>query len=687
MRQWALLLLLVSALACRRSPVPVPAAAVPTPPAAAEALATATSAPEPAGWARLPRETFNRLAAAHFLPLFWRDDANHDRTLQPNELVVLTGISDEPARRWLADGRFQPGFEQAYETLVQRHRDGWQLDPTAPMPEQRRRAAVLRELEQGRPTLLQADLRGLSDGERAMVRRLLIVARQIEHLYARQTGTEDLPVQIADDDLASQALFRRNQGPWCVAPATEADADCNALTTHPPKLSGLYPSGLQMEPNFCALLRARPDAEQLLAPFVAVRDDGQGGLRAVPYHEAFGQEMREVARELDAAALALPATEETALRSYLQAAAQAFRTNDWLPADEAWAKMNASNSKWYLRVGPDETYFEPCARKAGFHLQLARIDAGSLKWQALLDPLKNAMEQALAAKAGSPYVARQVSFQLPDFIQVVLNAGESRAPLGATIGQSLPNWGPVANEGRGRTVAMVNIGSDADSRHVLEAHADDLLCTATRARFSSDPVHLLMSTVLHEAAHNLGPAHEYQVDGKADGVVFGGPLAAMLEELKAQTAAMWLADWLAKGGHITAQQAADAHLADLLWAMGHVANGLVDAQGRPKAYSQLAAIQLGTLREAGALQWRGAQKAANGRDTGCFELDEAKLAPAVDRLMARVAGIKARGDKADAEAMQQAYTTDAGEDAPWRGTIRERWLRAAKASYVYAVEL
>ena len=38
-----------------------------------------------------------------------------------------------------------------------------------------------------------------------------------------------------------------------------------------------------------------------------------------------------------------------------------------------------------------------------------------------------------------------------------------RTPLGATIGQSLPNWGPVANEGRGRTVAMVNFYSDPDS--------------------------------------------------------------------------------------------------------------------------------------------------------------------------------------------------------------------------------
>ena len=48
-----------------------------------------------------------------------------------------------------------------------------------------------------------------------------------------------------------------------------------------------------------------------------------------------------------------------------------------MPADEAWAKMTVDNSKWYVRVAPDETYWEPCAQKAGFHLTFARINQGS----------------------------------------------------------------------------------------------------------------------------------------------------------------------------------------------------------------------------------------------------------------------------------------------------------------------
>ena len=126
--------------------------------------------------------------------------------------------------------------------------------------------------------------------------------------------------------------------------------------------------------------------------------------------------------------------------------------------------MNVDNSKWYVRVAPDETYWEPCAHKAGFHLTFARINQGSQAWQDKLVPVQQEMEEAIAERAGAPYKARKVTFHLPDFIDIVVNAGDDRDPLGATIGQSLPNWGPVANEGRGRTVAMVNIYTDPDSR-------------------------------------------------------------------------------------------------------------------------------------------------------------------------------------------------------------------------------
>jgi hypothetical protein len=110
--------------------------------------------------------------------------------------------------------------------------------------------------------------------------------------------------------------------------------------------------------------------------------------------------------------------------------------------------MNAQNSRWYLRVAPDEVLADPCNVKAQFHLDLARIDQGSVRWQSKLTPLEQDMERALAGLIGAPYVARKVTFHLPDFIQVVFNAGDDRQPVGAVAGESLPNWGKVETQGR-----------------------------------------------------------------------------------------------------------------------------------------------------------------------------------------------------------------------------------------------
>ena len=138
------------------------------------------------------------------------------------------------------------------------------------------------------------------------------------------------------------------------------------------------------------------------------------------------------------------------------------------------------------------------------------------------------MEAFLAKVSGPPYEARTAGFHLPEFIDITLNAGDSRSPAGATVGQSLPNWGPVANEGRGRTVAMTNLYTDGDSRKTLESQASSLLCSATMKRFTSDPAPQVMGTVLHDAAHNLGPAHEYQVEGTKATALLDDPLPSIL---------------------------------------------------------------------------------------------------------------------------------------------------------------
>ena len=521
---------------------------------------------------QISRTELNRWAVRQNVGLYWIADTDKDQTLDPDELATLLFYPPPPT------------LAEAYPKLVAASR--------AQTPADLRQKLVGEDLDQGRPTLIRNDLRSLSADDKKFVGHMMNVAKLVDELYQIQLGTAALAAKLPPD-LASQSLFRRNRGPRCVAPATQNNKDCSAIPGAPKPILGIYPAALQADDKFCAALEQRPDAKALMAPFVAVGGTAEQPV-AVPYTQHFAAPMTAIAKELQLAAEAMKDPGRRALVAYLRAAAQAFTTNDWVSADEPWSRMSSASSKWYVRVAPDETYWEPCAQKAGVHLPFARIDQHAKEWQAKLAPVKQDMETAIAAKAGAPYRARTVKFNLPDFIEIVLNAGDDRDPLGATIGQSLPNWGKVSDENRDRTMVMTNLYTDPDSLDARRAQAESMFDAESMKTYSGDPAPGNLATILHELTHNLGPYEDYRVGGKKPAEVFGGPIASMMEELKAQTGALFLIELLRGKQIISDELAAQTYIDSIVWALGHISQGMKDGDGNRKAYSNLAAIQIGT---------------------------------------------------------------------------------------------
>ena len=628
-----------------------------------------TASGDGTSYAQLPRLRFNQLALELDLALFWA--ADEDGAVDPDEVRTLAFYSSAPA--WTEDGRFTDEFRRAYASMVEAER--------APAPSDERRRLLIEELRSVAPAVIETDLSALPAPHRAFGQHMLRVAELIDRLYARQVGMDALASQVSADDPLSQSIFRRNWGARCRGASTESNAACSPIEGAPRQPVDVYPASLQQGDDLCARVEGHASASELLTPFTVVREQA-GQLTAVPYTEAYRDLMQPIAEELRAAADAMTDPAEDALRAYIRAAAQAFTDNQWDPANEAWAAMNARNSRWYVRVGPDEVYWDPCSHKAGFHLTLALIDSGSLAWQDRLTPLQQQMEQAIAALSEA-YEPRDVAFHMPDFIQIVVNAGDDRDAFGATIGQSLPNWGPVAEEGRGRTVAMSNLYTDDDSRRIRREQAASLLSAETMAVFTGDPEAGLLSTILHEATHNLGPSHEYRYRGQTDSEAFGGGLASMMEELKAQSGALFYLGMLREAGVITEAQQREAYLDSFVWALGHISRGMYTPSGQRKAYSQLAAVQVGFLMDRGVLRWDPEAPAANGADTGAFTVDFAAFPAAANELMTLVVGIKATNDRAAAEALAARYVD--GETVP-QAVIVERYLRFPRTSFVYSVQ-
>src|SRR5688572_31449558 len=178
----------------------------------------------------IPRVDFNRRAAELYLPLFWREDANNNGALEPNELAFLTGIEDTGTTGWIDEsGRFSQAFRTAYGRMSKPD-----PEPTD-AAEQTRQRLIREELAQGRPTLVATDLGQSSEADKNFMGRMLAVAELIERIYARQKGVFGMGADIPESDTASRMVFHRNQSPFCEAPKTENQEACSALAKKPPR--------------------------------------------------------------------------------------------------------------------------------------------------------------------------------------------------------------------------------------------------------------------------------------------------------------------------------------------------------------------------------------------------------------------------------------------------------------------
>jgi len=633
---------------------------------------------------QLTRDEFNRAALRLNVPLFWKYEETPNKQVRPEVIDGLNFYPDSDKLVWKdKDGKFTPAFKDIYGKMVKVLKDPT-MGETLSDDEKTRRNNIAAELDQSAVTVVSTDFSDSDENEKAFVRAMLKVGAHIDAIYASQVGLDDALTRIPAEDVMARSMARRNWGVAPVSPKMANVPNARAIAGDVRIPIGVYPEDVQKEKDFCAILEGNAYAEEILTPFTAVIKEGDL-LKAVPYSEYYKTNMVAVSNALKEAAKALESNkDEEALRKYLLAASQSFLDNNWEPADEAWAAMNSTNSKWYVRVAPDEVYWEPCSRKAGFHQTFARINPEALAWQEKLSPVQQEMEERIAAVAGAPYKARTVSFHLPDFIDIVTNSGDDRDAFGATIGQSLPNWGPVANEGRGRTVAMSNLYTDPDSLRDRKTLASAMFTEADIAYLLDATGPGLLGTIIHEACHNLGPAHEYTVNGKKDDEIFTGELASMAEEFKAQTGALWFLQMLVEKEIISQELANKSYADSVYWAFGHISRGLKDGEGHIKPYSQLAAIQLGMMMEDGAVSYDPEAAAANGSDKGAFIIHMDKMPASVDRIMKAITKIKAKGDKDGLIELQTKYAY--GDIIPFN-VIQDRMLRLPKTSFVYSVKL
>ena len=147
----------------------------------------------------------------------------------------------------------------------------------------------------------------LTDKERAMVPLLIDACREMDAIFWLE-GYGDktaLLASIADPELRRFAEI--NYGPW---DRLNANAPFIPGVSDKPKGAGYYPADMTSEQLYASALTA----PSFKSPYTIVRRDAKRRLVALPFHEAFAEQVQRAAGKLrEAAAFA----EDSGLRTYL----------------------------------------------------------------------------------------------------------------------------------------------------------------------------------------------------------------------------------------------------------------------------------------------------------------------------------------------------------------------------------
>ena len=130
----------------------------------------------------------------------------------------------------------------------------------------------------------------------------------------------------------------------------------------------------------------------------------------------------------------------------------------------------------------------------------------------------------------------------------------------------------------------------------------------------------------------------------------------MIEELKAQTGALFLLEFLRSKKLITDELAQQSFTDAIVWAFGHISQGMYTGDGKPQGVRQ-ARRDPDRLpdRQGRADVGRRTRRRRTARTRARSRSTSTSSRRVADELMKDVAGIKARGDKAAAEKLIARY--------------------------------
>jgi hypothetical protein len=477
---------------------------------------------------------------------------------------------------------------------------------------------IERKLAQYTTVRLTTDLDKLTGSERQMIPLLIAAARSMDSIYWRQAyGSRDSLLQSIKDP-GTRRYAEINYGPW---DRLDGNAPFVEGVGPKPKGAGFYPRDMSKEEFEAAAAKSPALGKALRSQYTVVRRDTSGGLIAVPYHQAYADQIPPaVAKLREAARLA----EDPGLRRYLELRAQALETDDYQASDLAWLDMKDNTVD--VVIGPIETYedqlFGSKAAQEAFVLVKDKEWSGRLaRYAAMLPSLQSELPVPAAYKRERPGSDSDLNAY-----DAVYYAGDANAGS-KTIAINLPNDEEVQLRKGTRRLQLKN-AMQAKFDKILVPIAGELIAEDQRRHINFDA--FFSNVMFHEVAHGLGI--KKTIGGKETVREALKEQAGALEEGKADILGLFMITQLHQRGELKGQDLDDNYVTFLAGIFRSIRFGASSAHGRANA------AQFSFFQDRGAF--------ARDSATGRYRVDFPRMRTAVDALAGQILRFQGDGDYA-----------------------------------------
>ena len=479
------------------------------------------------------------------------------------------------------------------------------------------------------PVELKVDISKLSPGDRTVLAKLVEASRVIDRIFLSQMwdGNPSLYERLKHDPSplgkARLAAFELYKGPF--DDLNDHKSFLAGVPARKPLGAGFYPENMTKE-EFEAWVKTLSPDERKEAEgfFTLIRRGKDGKLTQIRYADAYKPELAECARLLREAATF---TNNLTLKTFLQARAAAFLTNDYYGSDVAWMDLDAPID---VTIGPYETYNDEIfGYKAAFESYVGiRDDAESARLKFFGDHMQEVENNLpIDPKYRNPKIGALSPIRV---VNQVIASGDGDHGV-KTAAYNLPNDERVVHEKGSKKVMLRNV-QEAKFNATLVPIAKIALAPQEQSSLQFDVffTHILA----HEMSHGIGP-HQITVNGKAS-----TPrqelkeLYSAVEEAKADVLGLYMLQFFIDKGYIKLNET-NLYTTFLASSFRTLRFGLEEAHGKGMA------LQFNYLTDKGAFVY----------SNGNWSVDITKVKAGVRDLAHDLLTLEATGDYAGAKQM------------------------------------